>query len=220
MEITPYILKEFKPFTLDKKVAEVKSFFNKTAFSHFPIIKNNMLVGLISEIDIEGIIDSDEKEIGDFQYLFNLFFTNKTNNLLDLLKVFASSEANIIPVVDAKKNYLGYFDLIDILHLYNGTPFLNSEGTVLLLEKEIRDFSFSQLCQIVESNNGKVLGTYISGTSATSVKITLKFSAQDINEIIQSFRRYQYNVLSKHDEDYYLENLKDRSKYLQKYLNI
>ena len=219
MEIAPYILKEFKPFTLDKKVAEVKSFFHENAFSHFPIVKNNMLIGLISETDIETI-EEDDKEIGDFQYLFNLFFTDETNNLLDLLKVFASSEANIIPAVDAKKNYLGYFDLIDILHLYNGTPFLNSEGTVLLLEKEIKDFSFSELCQIVESNNGKVLGTYISETTATSVKITLKFSAQDINEIIQSFRRYQYNVLSKHEEDYYLEDLKDRSEYLQKYLNI
>tara|TARA_R110001583_G_scaffold53483_1_gene164945 strand:+ start:2614 stop:3276 length:663 start_codon:yes stop_codon:yes gene_type:complete len=220
MEITPFILKEFKPFTLENKVGEVKSFFNETTFSHFPIVKNNILVGLISEADIEGIIDSDEKEIGYFQYLFNLFFTDKTTNLLELLKVFAANQANIIPVLGTKKNYLGYFELVDILHLYNNTPFLKSEGTVLLLEKEISNFSFSQLCQIVESNNGKILGVYISETTASTVKLTLKFSAQDVNEIIQSFRRYEYTIISDHEEDFYLEDLKERSEYLQKYLNI
>jgi hypothetical protein len=88
------------------------------------------------------------------------------------------------------------------------------------LEKEIQDFSFSQVCQIVETNNGKVLGLFISEISGAIVKITLKFNAREINEIIQTFRRYNYNVLSKHKEDFYLEDLKERSDYLQKYLNI
>lgn len=219
MEIAPFILKEFEPFTLEHKVGDVKLFFNETSFSHFPIVKNNFLIALISETDIQGI-DDNEKEIGYFQYLYNLFFTDKTTNLLDIFKVFASNKANIIPVIDTEKKYLGYFELVDILNLYNDTPFLKNEGTVLLLEKEIGNFSFSQVCQIVESNNGKVLGVYISETTATTVKLTLKFSSQDVNEIIQSFRRYEYNIRSKHEEDFYLEDLKERSEYLQKYLNI
>jgi len=126
----------------------------------------------------------------------------------------------LIPVIDEKKEYIGYYDLIDILHLYNSTPFLKHEGTILLLEKEQRNYSFSEICQIVESNNGKVLGLFISEANAAVVKITLKFNSQDVNEIIQSFRRYNYKVLSKHKEDFYIEDLKERSEYLQKYLNI
>ena len=91
---------------------------------------------------------------------------------------------------------------------------------VLLLEKELQDFSFSQVCQIVESNNGKILGLFISETTGVIVKITIKFNSQDVNEIIQAFRRYNYNILSKHKEDFFLEDLKERSDYLQKYLNI
>jgi len=48
----------------------------------------------------------------------------------------------------------------------------------------------------------------------------LKFDAPDINKIFQAFRRYNYKVLSDHQEDFYLEDLKERSIYLQKYLNI
>lgn len=219
MDTTPYILKEFKAFTLRTKVEDVKLFFTETTYSHFPIVKNNQLIGLISETDVQGL-DDDEQEIGYFQHLFNVFSVEETNNLLEILKVFAANETNLIPVVNHKKNYLGYYDLIDILHIYNDTPFLKNQGSILVIEKEIHNFSFSEICQIVESNNGKVLGLFVSESNATSVSITIKFSAQDVNEIIQSFRRYTYNVLSNHKDDFYLEDLKDRSNYLQKYLNI
>jgi CBS domain-containing protein len=219
METIPYILKEFKAFTTHTKIADVKLLFRETTYSHFPIVENNHLLGLIPEIDIRSIFE-DDKELGNFQYLFQLFFTEEDNNLLEILKIFAANETNLTPVINDKKEYLGYCDLIDILHVYNNTPFLKNEGTVLGIEKNLTEYSFSEICQIVESNNGKVLGIFISEADATSVKITLKFFAQDVNDIIQSFRRYNYKVLSKHKEDFYLEDLKERSNYLQKYLNI
>lgn len=219
METTPYILKEFKAFTTHTKIADVKLVFSETTYSHFPIVENGHLLGLISEIDIRSIFD-DEKELGNYQYLFQLFCTEENNNLLEILKIFAANETNLIPVINNKKEYLGYCDLIDILHVYNNTPFLKNEGTVLGIKKNVTEYSFSEICQIVESNNGNVLGLFISETNPTSVKITIKFFAQDVNEIIQSFRRYNYEVLSKHKEDFYLEDLKERSIYLQKYLNI
>ncbi len=219
METSPFILKKFKPFTSNSSVKAIKLFFKETAFSHFPVVEDAKLLGLISKIDIDEIND-DEKNLEDFSYLIKLFFTLQSENLLELIKAFAANETNLVPVIKDDHTYLGYLDLIDILHVYNETPFLNNEGVVLQLEKEILDFSFSQVCQIVETNNGKISGLFISETSGAIVKITLKFSARDINEIIQAFRRYNYTVLSKHKEDFYLEELKERSDYLQKYLNI
>jgi len=219
MKNTPYILTEFKEFTLQTKIAEVKAFFKDTTYSHFPIVNHKKLVGLISETDIQGI-DKNEDILENYQYLFKLFFTEKHSNFLEILDVFALNETNLVPVASKDQHYLGYYDLIDILHIYNKSPFLNNEGVIILLEKEIRDYSFSEICQIVESNNGKILGIFISKVSPTSVTITLKFSSTEVNEIIQSFRRFNYHVLSKHKEDFYLEELKDRTDYLQKYLNI
>lgn len=219
METTPYILKEFKAFTTQTSIGNVKSFFKETTYSHFPVVEKSKLIGLISETDVQGI-DNNEAILGDFQFLFNFYLVEESNNLLELLKVFASNETNIIPAVSSSNDYIGYYDLIDVLHIYNATPFLNNEGAIILLEKEKHDYSFSQVCQIVESHNGVVLGLFISEENSSFVKITLKFGAPDINEILQSFRRYNYKVLSNHKEDFYLEDLKERSIYLQKYLNI
>jgi CBS domain-containing protein len=219
METTLYILKEFQAFSTHTKIADVKLLFNETTYSHFPVVEEGQVLGVISEIDIRTIFE-DEKELGNFQYLYQFFFTEEDNNLLEILKIFAANETNLIPVINENKEYLGYCDLIDILHVYNNTPFLKNEGTVLGIEKNVAEYSFSEICQIIESNGGKMLGIFISETDTTTVKITIKFYSLEVNKIIQSFRRYNYEVLSKHKEDFYLEDLKERSIYLQKYLNI
>jgi len=219
MKTTPYILTDFKAFTLQTKIAKIKAFFKENTYSHFPVISNKKLVGLISETDIQGI-HKDEDTLEKYQYLLKLFYTEEHTNFLEILNVFAINETNLVPVVTKEQNYVGYYDLIDILHIYNNSPFLSNEGTIIILEKEVRDYSFSEICQIVESNNGRVLGIFISKTTPSSVTITLKFNASEVNEIIQSFRRFDYHVVSKHKEDFLLEELKDRTDYLQKYLNI
>ncbi|MDA9092984.1 acetoin utilization protein acuB, partial [Polaribacter sp.] len=53
-----------------------------------------------------------------------------------------------------------------------------------------------------------------------SVQVTLKVITLKITEIIQTFRRYEYIIISSHENDSYLDDLKNRSQYLQKYLNI
>lgn len=219
MEANTYILKESSAFTLETKITDVKKFFNETTYSHFPVIQNKQLIGLISETDIQGI-DSSDEEIRKYRSLLLHFYGFEDHNLLELVHIFATNEANLIPIVTTNHEYLGYYDLIDILNIYSDSPFLNDEGTILQLEKDLNHYSFSEICQIIESNKGKVLGVYISDTNETSVKITLKFSSPEVNDTIQTFRRYEYNVLTKHKEDFYFEDLEDRSNYLRKYLNI
>jgi hypothetical protein len=41
-----------------------------------------------------------------------------------------------------------------------------------------------------------------------------------LSDIIQTFIRYGYVVIAGHEEDSYVQDLKDRSDYLKKYLDI
>ena len=94
------------------------------------------------------------------------------------------------------------------------------ESETLIVEKLQNDYSMSEVSQIVEGNGGKLLGSYISEKRNDFIQITLKIVSQDINEIMQTFRRYEYKIVSVHDNDIYLEDLKNRSEYLQKYLEM
>jgi hypothetical protein len=106
------------------------------------------------------------------------------------------------------------------MNFFNETPFLKEPGDIIIIKKGVLDYSISQIVQIVESNNGKLLGLFVSETDLSTIQITLKISVGAMNEIIQTFRRYNYEIISEHKEDNYINTLKERSDYLEKYLNI
>ena len=125
-----------------------------------------------------------------------------------------------MPVLGMDNKYLGYYELTDIMYLFNNTPFLNEAGGIIVVEKGPKEYSFSEICQIVESNDAKILGAFISKMNNETAQVTIKIGHTGMNAIVQTFRRYGYIVVSSHDEDKFLEDLKDRSNYLDKYLNI
>jgi predicted transcriptional regulator len=217
MNITDYILNDFNPLTTQSTVKEALKLCETYPITHIPVVDKTHYVGCISQTDVLTI-DNKEKLLKESIDIFDHFQTENNESLLEILKIFADNDTNILPIVTNHK-YLGYIELNDILDAFSQTPFLNSEGFILVIEKNTKDYTMSEVSQIIESNSGIVLGCYESKRSNEKIEITLKISSQEINEIIQTFRRYNYTIITEHKDDIYLEELKDRSDYLQKFLN-
>lgn len=220
MKLQEYITNDFEPFTKKSSIKTVKYFFRNTTFSHFPIVEEKRLLGLISETEIQGVDEETIATLNEITYMFQLFTSSKEENLLEVLNIFAVNETNILPILDTQMNYMGYLDLFDVLSFYHNTPFLQEQGEILTVQKPTKDISFSEISQIIESNKGKPLAIFKSDFIAENTIITVKFTGANVNEVLQSFRRYDYKIITKHKKDFYLEDLKERSNYLQKYLNI
>ena len=218
MPLQPYIINDIKPLNINEKVSDLKMIFNELTYSHVPIENNGVYIGCISENDAHCF--EGHKIIADCNYALESFFVRSYTNWLDVLETFAQNSCNIMPVLNESNEYLGYYELNDIISLFNETPFFSEPGGTIIIEKGIQDYSFSEISQIVESNNGKVLGAFVSKLSGDLVQITLKVGNTSVNDVIQTFRRYSYNIISGHEEDTYVENLKERSEYLKKYLDI
>lgn len=217
-EITEYITNDFKAIDSQETISTVQAFFDDSHFSHFPIIEEGIYIGSIVGEDIETF-DADKK-VTDYRFTLEGFFARTNTIWLDVLEVFAKNHTNLIPVLDENNVYVGYYEIEDILKFFHETPFLKEPGSIIVVKKPILDYSMSQITQIVESNNGKLLGLFISEADVESVEVTLKITLGAMNEIIQTFRRYDYEIISEHQEDSYISNLKERSEYLDKYLNI
>jgi Mg/Co/Ni transporter MgtE len=212
------IINNIKPLDSKDKIVTAQDLFLDLSYTHFPVIENDVYIGCITKEDAETL--NSTSLIGDDKYNFERFYVKTSMTWLDILEEFAKHETNIIPVLDNQNNYVGYYELNDFIHIFNETPFLREEGGILVVEKEGNDFSMSQIAQIVESNNAKILGLFISKIENKNTEITLKISLGGLNEIIQTFRRFEYKIISQHQEDSYIKNLKERSDYLDKYLNI
>lgn len=219
MNVNDFILKEIKALTLKSTVKSAQKLCENLPITHIPIVEDGKLIGCIPESDIQTI-ENKNRELSEYSYLLDHFFTNEKATLLDLIVLFADNDCNLIPVLDKNKNYIGYYELSDILDAFADSPFLHNESDTLIITKSKSDYSMGQIAQIVETNNGKLLGFYISSENQDSIQVTLKIISEEINEIIQTFRRYDYNVVTQHEDDFYLEELKDRAEYLRKYLDM
>lgn len=217
-EITDFLNTNIKALRTTDSVADAQDLFAEYPFSHFPVLENGIYIGCADAEDTE-LMDI-EKTMDEARYTFERFFVRDTTMWLDVLEVFAKNETNLVPVLDADNNYLGYYEITDIIRFFDETPFLKEEGGILVVEKGLTDYSMSEVAQIVESNNGRLLGVFISDAANDRVQITLKISLGGLSDIIQTFRRYNYDIISEHQEDAYLNTLKDRSDYLDRYLNI
>ncbi|MBL7886112.1 MAG: acetoin utilization protein acuB [Flavobacterium sp.] len=217
-EIKDYITNDYKALDSSEKITDVQDFFIDVPFSHFPVLNEGVFIGNIAADDVETF-DSDKK-VSEYRYTLETFFARENMIWLDVLEVFAKNHTNIVPVLNEENDYTGYYELEDIVKFFHETPFLKEPGGIIVIQKSIQDYSMSQISQIVESNNGKLLGLFVSEANAEMIHVTIKIALGGMNDIIQTFRRYNYEIISEHHEDNYLNSLKERSEYLDKYLNI
>ncbi len=218
MQIQKLIVSTLPIFKVGDPAKKLLKFFKDGSFSHVAIVENKKFVGVLDENDLTTVT-SDQK-IGDFRYNLETFFVRKDSNWLDVIEVFARNEANLVPVLDEQEEVIGYYDLTTVISVFIDTPFFTEPGGIIVVAKGIKDYSFSEIAQIVESNNAKLIGAFITDMRSDVIQITLKVGTARLNEIIQTFRRYNYSILFGNQDDMFLEDLKQRSDYLDKYLNV
>lgn len=213
-----FIDKTLEPVQVSNTISEIKTAFKATKFNHLPVFKKEVFKG---SIHIDDLLDlKSESKLLEYKYLIELFYVEAHKTNLDLIHEFANHQTNLLPILDQNKSYLGVMKLEDVLDLFGESPFVANEGEVMILRKERVKFAFSEVAQLIETLNAKVSGMFVSKLNQEHIEITVKVEHQGINEILQTFRRYEYQIVSEHPEDLFAEDLKEHSDYLNKYLDI
>lgn len=212
------IHKSTPPIQIGDSIKSIQTIFNNNNLSHLPVLDNQVFIGNVSRDDIDTFYQDDLLQ--QYRYVLEPYFAREQMNILEVLHLLAINHSNVIPVLGKNSEYLGFYAQEDLFDYLTQSPFLREQGHVLVVSKEKDNYSFSQICQITESNNAKILGLYVSEADELAVEITLKLSLTNLNDVIQTFRRYNYQIISEHQDDRYLTTLKERSEYLDKYLNL
>jgi len=98
---------------------------------------------------------------------------------------------------------------------------VSQPGSVIVLEMSQNDYSMSEIAQIIESNDARILSMYItSKIDSTNMEVILKVNKQDLNSIIQTFNRYNYSIKASYGQEEDPEDLRDRFDSLMNYLNV
>lgn len=186
---------------------------------HLPVVEKGKFVGVISETELLSIDRIYDAGAGGIR-LAELS-VEPAEHVLEILKVVSENHLTIIPVVDDQKNYLGSISLEDLVGSLSKYQGVNEPGAIVVLSMNEQDYSLQQIARIVEENNAKIISLNIAaGNEAGEIEVNLKINKEDVNAIMQSFSRFNYEIKASYQEPEYTEDLKKRYEELMRYLNI
>lgn len=162
--------------------------------SHLPVLKNGNFVGVVSESDILDHLNLDETLDGLFQHLPRPYVKSSAH-IYEVLAKMSELKLSVIPILDAQEHYIGCTSIFKLMTELANTGSIKETGGILILEVNTVDYSMAQIAQIVESNNARILSSYIlSNPDSMKLDVTLKINQLELTSIIRTFERYDYLV--------------------------
>ena len=189
--------------------------------SHLPIVNNQEFLGLISDADIYDL-NMAEEPIGNHKLSLFSPHVSHDQHIYEVFEIISRLKLSAVPVLDDNNHYLGLVTLNDLIQNFADLSALKHPGGIIVLELNQNDYSLTQIAQIVEGNDAKILSLYVS-SSQDSVKmdLTLKINTANVAPIIQTFNRYNYTIKASYMEDEAFDSLyHERYDSFMKYLSI
>ncbi len=208
------------PFTTpNTKVGEVIDFIDTHDFSHFIVFTNNF--EWIANIPTSSFYDHDESDhIEDLLYTTQNFYLKPTDDLSVAMDICSKHQTNVIPIISENQLLIDIISSETITTTINDSHFLKDNGATIIIEHDINEISFARIAQVVETNNAKLLGIITLAIVSNRMQILLRTNQINTIAILNDFRRFGFDILSKNTNDDYQNKLMDNSNYLNKFLNL
>jgi CBS domain-containing protein len=189
--------------------------------SHLPIVNNREFLGLISDKDIYNLNMVDEA-IGAHRLSLFSPYVFEGQHIYEVIEMASRLNLSVIPVLDSENNYLGLVTINDLVEHFADLSALKQPGGIIVLNLSEGDYSLTEISQIVESNDAKILSLYISSPeNTTELDVTMKINRTDLTSIVRTFERYEYNIKASYMRDDDAEKMyQDRYDLFMRYLNI
>jgi CBS domain-containing protein len=187
---------------------------------HLPVVNERELLGVVSEFDLVNH-GHTEDPLGAVTLSLNNAFLSDTQHVFDVMTIITEMRLTLVPVTDAKGNYLGIITLPNLIAYLTRNSSMLNPGGILILEMTASNYSLVEIAQIVESNDAKILNMCVtSRPDSTLIDVTLKLNVMDLVPVTQTFQRFNYNIRATFGERNDLDDLRERYDALMNFLNI
>jgi len=188
--------------------------------SHLPVASSGIYYGLVSEDDIYSY-NRFEDPIGAHPISQANISALTDQHIYDIMQLIHENSLSLLPIVDNKNHYIGSIITKELLIKLSEITGVINPGGIIVLDMNIHDYSLSEIAQIVESNNQKIINSFVNSfEDSTRIEVTLKLNSVDIEAVLQTFIRYNYQIKASYTDVDLNDNLSDRYDSLMNYLNI
>ena len=189
--------------------------------SHIPVVDETKYLGLVSDKLIYDL-NLVETPLSTAIDKLNTTHAHSDQHIFELAILMYKLKISVLPVLDEDHYYLGAITLYDLARRFASLFSLQEVGGVLVIEMNVSDYSVSQISQIVESNDVKILSFFIDRKPGANVlDVILKLDSEELSGVVQALMRYDYNVKAIYQDRSMLNDLyQDRFDQFMKFMNI
>ena len=220
MRAIDLITEEIPPLIHTDTGEKAINWMDEFKVSHLPVLKNGNFVGLVSESDILDRLDLDATLDGLFVHLPRPYVMANAH-IYEVLAKMSEDKLSVLPILDEKEHYLGCTSVYELMTRLANTGSIKEPGGIIVLEVNSIDYSMAQIAQIVESNNARILSSYIiSSSESTKLDVTLKINQLDLTNIIRTFERYDYFIKASYQHGLSDDDIQTRYDSLMNFLKF
>ncbi|MBS1652775.1 MAG: CBS domain-containing protein [Bacteroidetes bacterium] len=220
MLVEDLITEDIPPLKTTDTVETALDWMEQFKVSHLAVVNNRNLEGIISENELLDY-DHPEEEINKANVRLLKPVLHHKQHTYDLLKLMSNFNLTLVPVLDENEQYRGCITLKGLMQNLSEMTSVQNPGGVIVLEINQADYSATQIANIIEGNDAKLLSLHISSRpDSTKIEVTIKVNREDLSALIQTFNRYNYNVKATFHKGDYDKNLRDRLDEFLHFLDI
>jgi acetoin utilization protein AcuB len=187
---------------------------------HLPVTNHDQYVGLISEDDLLNITD-ENLALEQLESQFLKLSVKANSHFLEAVQLCNSYGLSVVPVVDKDMEWVGAISAPDLLKYLGRMTGTDEPGGIIVLELAKANFSFSEICKLVETNDAQItqLNTFFDN-QVQLLYVTIKLNRFEVSDIVATFQRYEYAVKYYFGEELYENEIRINYDHLMNYLNM
>lgn len=187
--------------------------------AEIPVLNGKQFAGLLREEDLQDTPPSSL--LGPLQDEFDRSKVQAGDFFLTVLKWMHQRQLQLMPVVEEDGSYLGVVTGDALLQAAAQYTSSGEPGGVIILQLLPHQFSISEIGRIVESNDARVIHlTTWTEPSTGHLMVAIKVNKTDIQDILASLERYEYNVVRFFGENLSEDALRLNFDHLMNYLKM
>ncbi len=187
---------------------------------HLPVTYMDKYMGLISEEDALNAPD-DSLLLEQLEPQLLRLSVKANSHFLEAVQLCNSYGLSVIPVVEKEMEWAGAISAPDLLKYLGRMTGTDEPGGIIVLELAKANFSFSEICKLVETNDAQItqLNTFFDN-QVQQLYVTIKLNRFEVSDVVATFQRYDYNVKYYFGEELYENELRINYDHLMNYLNM
>lgn len=186
-----------------------------------PVVDEGIFKGLVTD-DLIYTLNNPELKIADISPESVACFVYQDKHIYDVLRVAAEHQSNMVAVLDREQHYQGVITMEDAISAFAESLSIQSQGAVVVLSMFMTDYSMYEIARVIESENAKILSSFISvdPLDDSKIKVTLKLDKTELRHIKATLERFGYRILDHYQEEQEQSNEQDRIGNLLRFLDL